>query len=284
MSHALTETPTKGSTVTVPDDGDGATGASVETPFQALTDRVAWCEDAIDTSGGKHPLKTVNALAALTGIAGPSNGDQRIVTGYGLYQFVAGDTTTAFSPWVVTHASGRWFHATYSSIADSGVGALLATLSGGKLPIARHTNGIVRTNETAYTGTWGSVIAGASTTGAAWFPTSVDHVESSLQVGDIVEITAYLYCNASGPAPAYCWARLSVVDDSAGSTTGPTTTDYDDDQARMDGTEATQRVIHVRHVVTAAGQLVATAEIQANGADAARLLYPSKITAVVIRP
>ena len=276
MSHVLTETPTKGSSVTVSDDTEVYNNAAIEAMAQPLTDRVAWCEDALDTTGGNHPIKSVNALAALTGLAGLASGDVRIVAGYGLYRFTAGDTTTAFSPWVVTHASGRWFHATYSSIADSDVGATLATLTAGKLPVARHTNGIVRTNETAYTGTWGSVIAGASTTGAAWFPSSVDHVESSLQVGDIVEITALLHVNASGPAPAYVWARLSVVDDSAGSTTGPTTTDYDDDQIRVYGTEEVQRVIKVRHVVTA--------EIQANGADAARLLYPSKITTVIIRP
>lgn len=284
MSHALTETPTKGSTVTVPDDGDGATGASVETPFQALADRVAWCEDALDTTGGNHPIKSVNSLAALTGLGGLASGDVRIVAGYGLYRFTAGDVTAAFSPWVVTHASGRWFHATYSSIADSDVGATLATLTAGKLPIARHTNGIVRTAETTYASTWGSVIPGSTSTTASWVDSTVDHIESSLQVGDIVEITVVGWTNASAVAPAYSWVRLSVIDDTAGSTTGPTTTNYDDDQVRIDGSTATQFHLRIRHVVTAAGQLQAILQLQANGADAARLLYPTRINTVVIRP
>lgn len=284
MSHVLTETPTKGSAVTVSDDTEVYDNAAIEAMAQPIANRIAWCEDALDTTGGNHPIKSVNALAALTGLSSLATGDVRIVAGYGLYRFVAGDTTVAFSPWVVTHASGRWFHVSYSSIADNTVGATLATLTSGKLPVARHTNGIVRTSETTYAGTWGSVIAGTSTTGAAWFSTSADHIESSLQVGDIVEITVVGWTNASAVAPAYSWVRLSVVDDSAGSTTGPTTTDYNDDQVRIDGSTATQFHLRIRHVVTAAGQFIATLQTQANGADAARLLYPTRINTVVIRP
>ncbi|MBK7823340.1 MAG: hypothetical protein IPJ61_20350 [Tessaracoccus sp.] len=284
MAHNLTETPTKGTPVNVADDTEVYTNAAIEAMAQPIADRLAWCEDALDTTGGNHPIKSVNALAALTGLAGLASGDVRIVAGYGLYRFTAGDTTTAFSPWVVTHASGRWFHATYSSIADSDVGATLATLTAGKLPVARHTNGIVRTNETTYTGTWGAVIAGSTSTAASWVDSTVDHIESSLQVGDIVEITVVGWTNASAVAPAYSWVRLKAIDDTAGSTTGPTTTNYDDDQIRIDGSTATQFHLRIRHVVTAAGQFQAILQLQANGADAARLLYPTRINAVVIRP
>lgn len=44
MAHNLIETPTSGSAVSVPDPGDARTAASVEVPFQALTNRVAYLE------------------------------------------------------------------------------------------------------------------------------------------------------------------------------------------------------------------------------------------------
>ncbi|HEX4341322.1 MAG TPA: hypothetical protein VH062_35685, partial [Polyangiaceae bacterium] len=44
MAHNLIETPTRGSVVLVPDPGDSRTAASVETPFQSLTNRVAYLE------------------------------------------------------------------------------------------------------------------------------------------------------------------------------------------------------------------------------------------------
>jgi len=284
MSHTLTETPTKGTAVVVPDDGDGATGAAFAGPYQALTNRVAFCEAAVDSLGGNHPIKVVAAPASLTAIASPANGDTRIVPGNGVYRFVSGSTATAFSPWIITHASGRWIHVDYDNLADSATGDLFALLVSGKLPLARHTNGIVRTSETAYSGTWGNVIAGASFTTAAWTNSSVDHLESSLVVGDIVEIQATVHMSASSIVPAYAWARLRVIDDAPGAFGGPTTTDYTTTEVRVDGSTAQQRILRVRHVATKAGQLQAIVQLQANGADAARLLYPSRINATVVRP
>lgn len=47
MAHSLTETSTFTSAVQVPDSGDARTAASVETPFQALTNRAKWLYDAV---------------------------------------------------------------------------------------------------------------------------------------------------------------------------------------------------------------------------------------------
>lgn len=44
MPHNLTETPTRGSPVSVPDPGDARTAASVDGPFQTLANRVAYLE------------------------------------------------------------------------------------------------------------------------------------------------------------------------------------------------------------------------------------------------
>lgn len=284
MSHVLTETPTKGSALTVPDPSDGATSSSVEGPFQACANRIAWCEGAIDSSGGKHPLKVVVSEAAMTALASPASGDQCVFPTVGVFTFVTGSTATPVAGVIVTHAAGRWFRSDWEMLADVGGTPLIATLVGGKLPTSRHTNGIVRTSETEYTGTWGSVIPSASSAAAAWTDVPVDHLEASLKVGDILEIEVVLYLSASAIAPAYAYARIKCVDDNLGSTTGPLTTTYAQTEQRMDGNTATQRTIRKRHVVTAQGQCQIKLQVNANGSDAARILYPTRFNVTVIRP
>lgn len=278
MSHALTETPTKGSTVTVPDDGDGATGASVEAPFQALANRVKWAENAIDTSGGNHAIKDLNALAGLTGVSSPANNDVRLVSGYGLYRFVSGDTTTPFSPWVVTHASGRWFHALYSAIADNDSAATLAGLVSGKLPLARHTNGTYSVGETAFTGTWGAVAV--TEANAAYQPSTLTHTIAALEVGDQVEIVAEMVVSAS-TSGVDTRARLKTIEDFGGTAF---TLSHSSTEWIMESD--TKRQVAFRKLVTVsvAGTFQAMIELRGNGADLARVHYPSKISSRVVRP
>lgn len=278
MSHALTETPTKGSTVTVPDDGDGATGASVEAPFQALANRVKWAENALDTSGGNHAIKDLNALAALTSVSTPANNDIRLVSGYGLYRFVSGDTTTPFSPWVVTHASGRWFHALYSALSDATVGATIATLTAGKLPLDRHTNGIYSLGETEWTGTWGNVAD--SKTSASYADTTLTHTISALEVGDQVLLHGELIVSASAlSVDTRC--RLKTIEDFGGT---PVAVTYPSTEWIMEDT--TKRQIAFRKLITVgtAGTFQALVQLQGNGADAGRVHYPSRLSSFVVRP
>lgn len=65
MSHDLTPAPAYSGVVTVPDSGDARTAASVETPFQRLTDwashacgavgsRIAWAEEMSMAPGGSN--------------------------------------------------------------------------------------------------------------------------------------------------------------------------------------------------------------------------------------
>ena len=77
MSHALTPAPAYSGTVTVPDSGDARTAASVETPFQRLTDwaahacagvasRIAWSEELSIDPGGTNSTFSLNVGAIQT--------------------------------------------------------------------------------------------------------------------------------------------------------------------------------------------------------------------------
>lgn len=54
MAHVLEEVPTKGAPCVVPDNGDMFFSEPILAMMQPVTNRVAWCERAIDTTSGDH--------------------------------------------------------------------------------------------------------------------------------------------------------------------------------------------------------------------------------------
>ncbi len=278
MAHVLEEVPTKGELCVVPDNGDMFFSQPILAMMQPVTNRVAWCERAIDTTGGNHPIKVEAALADLTAVAAPATGDVRLVTGYGLFRFTAGDTTTPFSPWVVTHASGRWIHVTYSSIADNTGGALLATLVNGKLPLARHSNALLRTTRTDYHGVVGTVIA--STSDASYIGVAVSHLDLALAASDEVLIEAAAWVSA-GSLFGTAYACLRTSQDWDGT---PTAADDASTEVQIVGDVPRLFVFRKRLVITDAGNCKVQLALHGDGTSTARLHRPSYVSTTVIRP
>lgn len=140
-------------------------------------------------------------------------------------------------------------------------------------------NGNRATTETEYTGTWGSVAASASS--ASYAASSIVHNVTGLEVGDIVEVEAILYVSASSSS-VDTRARLATIDGYGGGSA--TTTTHAATEVVIDDTPKVQRVLKKIVTVAVAGTFQAVVQLQGNGTASARVHYPSKICARVVRP
>ena len=95
--------------VQVPKDGELATGAAFETPYQQLANRSAYLRDQLELLGTKR-IRRVADFAALRAIADMVTFDVRTVDGYGLYSYDATAPSVELLPWLVrpTIGVGAW--------------------------------------------------------------------------------------------------------------------------------------------------------------------------------
>ena len=113
MPTNLSETATFDSPIAVPIDADPGNAASVQAPFQALTNRTAFLKGVLD---GGVPRVRHGTRVAMRAVAGAVTGDVFIVDQDGVYTFDASSVLTESTPWVVqpNAGSGRWIHTLYA--------------------------------------------------------------------------------------------------------------------------------------------------------------------------
>ena len=136
MPHPIVEVNSYDASITVPDDGDPRTAASVGTAFQSLANRTKYLQQLGEALGIKR-LRMVTSYGALAAIAPTdrADGDIVLVTSaglpFGIYMFVAADSTTpaTLSPQSLlivapSTGGGRWWHAPLSTfmtaVGDAG--------------------------------------------------------------------------------------------------------------------------------------------------------------------
>jgi hypothetical protein len=129
MPTTVPESVTFDANVQVPNDGEGATSASLSGTFlQKLVNRSAYLKAIVDVSGVMR-FRNVADITALKAVAGMSTGDQRLVPGVGFYYFDASTTPLAdIVPWILkpNAGPGQWVH----SLAQLR-GGYLATIGAG---------------------------------------------------------------------------------------------------------------------------------------------------------
>lgn len=138
MAHNLTETSTFTANVSVPDAGDARTAASVETPFQAVTNRTKNLNDRTLVLEGQNLNTRVTALEArlVNGeYQGPGNatslGGSDIIVGDFLTMTVGGKQfgeTGAATVTPTKHSVGAWHYLYWWN--DSGTLNYLSSLTG----------------------------------------------------------------------------------------------------------------------------------------------------------
>jgi hypothetical protein len=171
--------------VVVPAAGEPRTAASIQAPFQTLTNRTKWLKDEIVEvaaySSGITKFRQAADITALKAITSSSYADGQVcfVLGYGVYHYTAASAASVSEPWIVkpddVAGNGRWLHAEYLlKAANSG----LATLnSSGKLTSGQLENRIVA---------MGIASGSYTTTGAEADMTSITTTLTGLLTGDKV--------------------------------------------------------------------------------------------------
>jgi len=112
MPKDLTDNPALFPTpVSVPIDGELATGAAFEAPYQQLSNRTAYLRDQMEQKGVRRVRRAAD-FAALRAIADMQVFDVRWVTGYGLYWYDASAVGAEELPWTVWPSTGvgLWRH------------------------------------------------------------------------------------------------------------------------------------------------------------------------------
>lgn len=120
MPSIVTEDGSFPETIEVPDDGEGATSASLEDTFvQDLANRTRHSNTVTEVSGVRR-IRMVVDRAALKAVTGMATGDVRHVDGLGLYFFDLSLAIAEASPWVLAPnvGSGRWVHQMAGFVAD----------------------------------------------------------------------------------------------------------------------------------------------------------------------
>ncbi|MBI2392828.1 MAG: hypothetical protein HYV09_24800 [Deltaproteobacteria bacterium] len=97
--------------VSVPRDGDLATGGAFEVPYQQLANRTAYLREQIETHGVRRVRRSAD-FGALRGVADMQALDVRWVTGHGVYWYDAATSDAEEPPWSVKPSSGvgLWRH------------------------------------------------------------------------------------------------------------------------------------------------------------------------------
>jgi hypothetical protein len=196
MPHILTETATYDAVVTVPDDSDPRTAASVITALQALANRSKWAHDKL--VAGDVQVHRYASLSAMAGVQ-PADGTVAVIAGSNasenVYIFDASSSAAALSIYVVVPTgaptTGRWILASVPILFNAGHDGASARLytppaNGNVLPSDADPGRVFITAPTfaAMSGSasWNLVTDGGS---HPWVTPTL-----ALLNGDIIEVTA----------------------------------------------------------------------------------------------
>lgn len=274
MPSTLTEAASFVSTVTVPNDGEGVTAASVRDAVSPVANRTQSLKADIHTTGVPR-LRSVADLTALAALAGMSDGAVYVVPGVGVYLYNAGSSAASSSPWVIVPGGGvgRWFHE-LASIR----GVNLATVSGGYVlePVPNRIVSVTSTQS-------GSTAILYSPTNATFVYYGVHDVPDTM-VGDIITVTASFHLQSGGTSATVANAILAVTDDAMSGT--PTQTVHDETRRRVTGPTLTPITMTMRHVVTdgAPGTSRVQVGLASDGTYSAILRGEWSVVATLVRP
>lgn len=205
--------------VEVPDDGEGATSASLKDTFvQDLANRTRNANNILTVSG-IDKIRTVASTTALKAVTGMTTGSVRYIDGLGLYYYLSTSPTNEALPWVVKPdsvvlpATGRWIHELAGLIVDTTSTGIATFGANGKVlnPVPFRIVGthLQKKSPAVADNDSDSIVSTAST--SYFEPTGGNRVGVSsdadaVQAGDRIQITAsiHLYCYATA------YARLKV--------------------------------------------------------------------------
>lgn len=189
MPTNITEASTWSTPAPVPNDGEGATAASLLQFAQVFANRTTYLRAIVETNG---PIKfrTVATTTALKALTGNATGDMRYVIGIGFYQFDAGTTPGSDNfPWILKPASGagQWVHEL--NAIQGGTPGLATTGLDGKV-VQAVPNRIIDSKVWRYAGT-GSIQATSTAPSTAWVKVTLSPLTfTSLATSDLVEADA----------------------------------------------------------------------------------------------
>lgn len=266
-------------TIPRPDDGEGATGASLAQTAQPLANRSEYLKSQTDSVGVLRIRETGSIDDNLRGTVVTGTGDKCYVKALGLYRYDSASLVAEDLPWVVeSDFGGRWIHELHANR-----GVYLATLASGKIPVAQIPNALIATASQELSGAGNLFFTASSTyvdaTGAS---TSLTNVA----VGDILFAT--LHCRAIlGAAPlsaATCKLRLAYEHN--GSTVSVAEVDL---QELAGGTDVPPIISWKTRKVIATSFSAGTphifkVQLISDGTTQARLLYPFSIVIEQVRP
>jgi hypothetical protein len=286
MAHNLSEADNYNATVSVPDNGDAAVVASVETAFQALTNRTNkhkldlsfLATSGRTTTDGIKRLRQVADLAALAAlVVGAGDAGMAVtVRRVGVYLYEHG-VAAGFANGVTSVAAsgntGVWFAVGYGPNLNNvpfgvpalnNVGQILSTAVPNRFlshsELNQNATGITRTNRGA--------------TSVTTFNNASDVLTlNSLVAGDILDLS--LVCHAQQTTGGEGFVALAVVDNGV-------TTQLAIAHVTQVGAVV---VLHLRakHTVSANGNVQVRPQIATNGTGTLTVFSPLKISAVVHR-
>ena len=234
--------------VSVPIDGELATGPAFETPYQQLTNRTAYLQAKVDKVGIKRIARAANftILRALTDMEAL---DLRWVDEFGLYWYEPGGTGKEEIPWRIKPFSGVgfWRHMQYGlrTKIDN------ATLFDGAPPLT--------TPSTVFIDVPGLAVTLADA-----------------EVGDIVRISFH---GAMGMGGAPASFRLAVVEGAGAAVPLPEASET------MITSGPQPRSWHVIKRVGTAGNVTASLQFKSSGGGSMAIVFsPASLVAEIVRP
>ena len=218
MPTAITDVNTFTSPIQTVSDGDGATGANFALAPQGLANRTANLKSRLDavvasTDNGVRAVRYFATTAALQASTDHVDTTVCMVSGQGLYQYVAASTATALTPLVITPTdvgagAGRWILLTPTGVAN-GVATLDSTA---RVPAVSVRNGIISTAIYPF-------LSNASTSSASY--SDVQSFTTTVVAGDVMIIDGTYYSSTTGGIGN---AKIVVVDNGTTYDTGAITT------------------------------------------------------------
>ena len=295
MPKTLTASTTWAANVVSPEGGDLRRAATVETPFQALTDRTAYLKNQTDVVGVNR-LRYASSYVVAAAITDFTDGDF-IVIGYdGLYRFVANAALSPFqyvtnTVWVVTVTSGGILCRIGVDPADySGLHPNYApvwTESTGHLAFPDVVANRIVFDSSAVSGTdaYGSHQNITGTT--SWTDvTLMSIVLPALSIGDVVSVSASAYGYVTGPENVEGRLKISILDSTWAQVTVPGAASYVvQDKTGTDTTRFHLSMTGKYTLTTALAASLVTMHGQiSSGASYLTLLSPIGMHVQVIRP
>lgn len=181
MPDTYTPAATWHSTITVPVGDDPRTASSVTNPLKDVADNAKLLKDTLDA--GIKKFFEVEAIADLTAVATPANGDVALVSDViALYRFVASDAGTPDNQWIVEGDGGNWYRDQFDlRLTNGGASGNQIRLDPSVLAVPNRLVSVTTVGSNGGSGT-------ADTSGVVLWSSG----EIAVTTGDLVEISGFI--------------------------------------------------------------------------------------------